>query len=301
MEWLKVLTLRCAFEAQESGELPGYLGSTVRGIMGHCFRRFVCHTPNVKCFRCDQREQCLYVKCFSNTGGTAGAVNPYTLHVHNQGKTQWKRGDVCTFDLTLFGNAAISANIYMDALMEMEHQGWGAMRIPFLLLRVTIPEYDRLVYDHGICWMRNLRPYEMKMQERNAGKVLVVFDTPVRIVSGKKLFDQLPFEMLIRFLYGRLHLLTKAYGQGPLPWLESELFQTASTITVHSQEWNNVSFSRYSINQLENRLDLPSKIGWALYEGNLTKVIPLLEAGKCVHVGKGATIGFGHYDLWYDQ
>ena len=29
--------------------------------------------------------------------------------------------------------------------------------------------------------------------------------------------------------------------------------------------------------------------------------VPILEAGKFLRVGKGATIGFGHYEISYDK
>ncbi len=105
------------------GTLPPYLGSTVRGILGHCFRKFECTELNKKCFTCDKRDRCLYVKYFSNTGKEGGAVNPYVIHALKDGQSEWKEGDECIFDLTLFGRAAEEANIYLDALMAMEKIG----------------------------------------------------------------------------------------------------------------------------------------------------------------------------------
>lgn len=74
-EFLKIITLRATYECQTVGYLPPYLGSTVRGILGHCIRDFCCNRQGEKCFRCERKEDCLYVQCFSNTGGEAGAVN----------------------------------------------------------------------------------------------------------------------------------------------------------------------------------------------------------------------------------
>lgn len=83
-EFLKIITLGATYECQTGGSLPFYLGSTVRGILGHCIREFCCSNQGEKCFLCEKRNDCLYVQCFSNTGGEAGAVNPYTLYVHNE-------------------------------------------------------------------------------------------------------------------------------------------------------------------------------------------------------------------------
>lgn len=63
-EYLKVTTLEAVFTAREAGRLPEYLGSTIRGILGHCFRDFVCDMRATKCFACEKQSGCLYVRNF---------------------------------------------------------------------------------------------------------------------------------------------------------------------------------------------------------------------------------------------
>lgn len=135
-EFIHIVTLQAMFECQKDGKLPPYLGSTIRGIMGHCIRDFYCDCPAVKCFQCNKKNECFYVQYFSNTGGEAGAINPYTLYVHGNGKTNWKKGDICIFELTIFGKAAEQVYIYFDALKAMEDKGWGSERLPFRLIQV---------------------------------------------------------------------------------------------------------------------------------------------------------------------
>lgn len=43
-EFIKAITLRTTYECQSSGSLPGYMGSTIRGILGHCIRDFYCQS-----------------------------------------------------------------------------------------------------------------------------------------------------------------------------------------------------------------------------------------------------------------
>ena len=135
-EFIKILTLRATYECQEEGRLPSYLGSTIRGILGHCIRDFCCDFPDKRCFQCEKKDNCLYVQCFSNTGGEAGAVNPYVLYVHGEGRERWKKGDLCVFDLTLLGSGTERAGIYLDALQAAEKRGWGAARLSFRLMQV---------------------------------------------------------------------------------------------------------------------------------------------------------------------
>lgn len=299
-EFMTVVTLRVVFAAQGSGHLPEYLGSTIRGIMGHCFREFVCNTPDARCIQCEERCSCSYVRSFSNTGGEGGAINPFVLYPHTRDKTDWKPGDECMFDLTLFGHGADQPQIYMDALIGMAKRGWGSDRIPFTLKRITDSDTCRLLYVDGNTWLRNLTPHVMKIREGNARAALVSFRTPVRIVSGGELFSELPFHVLMRFLAGRFSLLTQVCTDYVVEWEQEEMLKRAKQITTACQEWRKVDFTRYSMNQKNHKLELPAQIGWALYEGNLAPFVPYLEAGRYLQVGKSTTIGFGHYDVYYD-
>lgn len=299
-EFLPVVTLRAVYESRGEGHLPEYLGSTVRGIIGHCFRDFVCDTPGLKCLDCERKDNCSFVQNFSNTGGKGGAINPFVLYVHTQGRTEWKTGDECIFDQTLFGHAALQPHIYLDALQKMEKKGWGAERIPFSIKRVCDYDNGTLLLAGKQSWLRNLTPHSMIIQERNAGTVLVVFDTPTRIVSGKKLFSSLPFSTLIQFILRRFLLVTQVCTGRETAWEGDSVFREAEAVKIVEEEWKTVNFSRYSMNQTGNKLELPGQKGWVLYEGDLSQFVPILEAGKYLHVGKNSTIGFGHYQLFYE-
>lgn len=299
-DFLQVITLKVVFSAQKPGNLPPYLGSTIRGILGHCFREFVCHTPEVKCFCCEQRADCLYVRNFSNTGGEGGAINPFVIHSVTEGKTQWEVGDDCIFELNIFGRSALSPGIYLDALIAMQQKGWGVERIPFTLKSITETDSGKLIYAAGRTWGRNLIQHPMKIECRTSKAALIAFDTPVRIVSGKGLFDDLPFQQLIRFLVRRFSLVTQVYTDYTLDWNLEELLEKASEVRTLAQEWNTINFTRYSMNHKDNKLELPSKKGWALYEGAMSSFVPILEVGKYLQVGKNTTIGFGHFEVFYD-
>lgn len=300
-EFIKIITLRASFECQEKGCLPAYLGSAIRGILGHCIREFCCEYPMEKCFRCGKRDACIYVQCFSNTGGEAGAVNPYTLYVYGSGKERWEKGDVCTFDLTLFGTGAEHAGVYLDALQAAEQKGWGAARLKFRLMQVTEPDSGKVIYAGGRTWIRNLTPRALNITQRKASCAVLHFDTPLRIVSGQQLFQKLPFDTMIQFLIRRITLLTTAYTEFRMEWEEEELLDKAKEIRTLSESWREIPFSRYSMNQKEGKLELPGRTGWIIYEGDLSRFVPILEAGRYLRVGKDATIGFGHYEISYDR
>lgn len=300
-EFIHIVTLQAMFECQKDGKLPPYLGSTIRGIMGHCIRDFYCDCPAVKCFQCNKKNECFYVQYFSNTGGEAGAINPYTLYVHGNGKTNWKKGDICIFELTIFGKAAEQVYIYFDALKAMEDKGWGSERLPFRLIQVMDAVSERLIYAGGRSWMRNLTPVPLKIEARNASHAFVHFDTLLRIVSGDQLFTSLPFRTFMQFLIRRISLVTAVCTGYEVKWEEDKLLECAQNIRIQAEEWREVPFVRYSMNQKNGKLELPARTGWVLYEGDLSQFVPFLEVGKYLRIGKGATIGFGHYEISYDR
>lgn len=298
---LKIVIMRVTFKALKRGNLPPYLGSTVRGIMGHCIRDFECTEPDLKCIQCQKKDTCLYVKYFSNTGKDGGAINPYTIHVIKDGKTEWREGDECEFDLTLYGYAAEQPGIYLDAIISMQKCGWGAEKIPFQLNRIVNKQTNQLIYAQGKTWIRNLGNYEIKAEERDAKCVLVSFDTPLRIVKGKELCNLPTFSDLIRFICGRMSLISQVCGNQKIEWNEQAILEQSEKINIADSKLRFVDFKRYSINQKDNRLELPAVEGFIIYEGNLRYLVPILEAGKQFHVGKNATIGFGHYETYYDK
>lgn len=299
-EHMKLVTLRASYIAEQDGELPPYLGSTIRGLLGHSIRSFDCTYTKNKCFLCGRRTECIYARCFCSTGNAGGAVNPFVIFPHTTGKTMWKKGEICTFDLTIIGEITGQSAVFLDALREMEKLGWGARRLSFRLTRIEDPVSNTLVYCADRLWMRNLKIRPLSCTEKVARAALVIFDTPTRIVTGNKELESIPFSVLIRSIGRRIALLSQGYC-GQVPELNDEIYALAGQVKTADEVWNRIEFRRYSMNQKEGKLELPAVTGWALYEGELDLFTPILEAGRWLHVGKNSTHGFGHFDVMYDR
>ena len=301
-DYISLLKFRAVFAARGGGVLPDFLGSTIRGVFGHCMREFACRyqEETLPCHQCRERKGCLYALCFSSAGGEAGAVNPFVLYPLIQGKTQWREGDRCAFDLTVIGDMTGQSGIFLHGLRAMETKGWGAARIPFALEHILDPTSGRILYAGSRVWNANIRSRPFTWEPRKAKSALVQFDTPVRVVHSQELCQSLDFETLIRFISRRVALLTKAYTDQILEWDES-LYTEAARVRTVQEEWRSVPFTRYSMTQKGERLDLPAITGWALYEGDLEPFVPILEVGALLQVGKNTTHGFGHYTVSYDQ
>lgn len=297
---IKTLTLRAIYEAQGKGSLPPYLGSTIRGVIGHRLREFACHYPDMKCHLCHLAKECSYALHFCSPGNDAGAVNPYVIRPLVRDKLHWQTGDSLPFDITLIGYTADQAGLFIDALQDDKSQGWGAGRMPFRLQQIIDPLRQTLIWNDGKAWLRNCRPEPLQLGERRAHAAIVRFDSPVRLLVSQQLRRAISFADLIQSLSRRLALLSHAYTGHRLQWDEEALLEEAGKIRTAAQQWREVDFKRYSINRT-NKLALPGIEGWARYEGDLTPFTPILAAGERLHIGKNATIGFGHYSVSYDQ
>lgn len=299
-EHIKVMTLRAVFIANSKGRLPPYLGSTIRGLIGHCIRDFVCSYPDVKCYRCELSDNCAYAQNFCSPGHVAGSVNPFVIRPLTRDKKEWLPGDQCQFDITLIGYSSEQSGLFVDALQEMQSRGWGAGRMPFVLHQVIDPIRGTLIWHEDKLWMRNCQPQPMNCQFRQARTAVVRFETPVRVLTNRKLRQSLSFADLIQSITRRIALLSHAFTGHKLEWDEQSMLKDAQSIRTTAQKWHTVQFSRYSINR-KDKLELPAIEGWARYEGDLTPFTPILEAGQRLHVGKNPTIGFGKYQVYYDQ
>lgn len=297
---LELLTMRAYFQAQEDGLLPPFLGSTIRGILGHTLREFACIAPNEKCHLCRHAPGCDYAQHFCTPGHEAGAVNPFVIYVPVRGKKQWYEGETCVFDITLIGKSVESAGLFLDALQAMSEHGWGARKMRFKLEQVTNPQTGQLIWCGGRTWLRNIRPEPLDLGERQARSILIRFNSPTRIMVRRQVCQELTFPHIVQAVSRRIALLSHAYAGVPLSWDEEALLRDAARIQAVEEYWTNIEFSRYSINR-PDKLELPAIEGWARYEGDLEPFTAILEAGQRLHIGKNATHGFGHYELFYDR
>ena len=295
---LKFIKLRIIFRAEESGRLPPFLGSTVRGILGHSMRNLVCVAPNVKCHLCEYVTDCDYATYFNPPGSFAGSIKPYVIHVPIRDKVNWYKGDLLSFDLTFFGKSTTAIDYYMAGILGMEKYGWGAQRLKFSLQQVVNISDQSLVWSGGETWWHHMKAFSINDEGRFTNSVLLRFTSPTRIVVKQNLVKQLEFKHIIRSIMTRIKLLLHGYAGVVLEWDEEKLLTDAQAIKTVEEAWEFEDFKRYS-RTYNRQLRLPSIMGYARYEGDITPFTPLLEIGQLLQIGKNTTHGFGHYDLYY--
>src|SRR5690625_880267 len=295
---LPIIKLRATFRAEENGQLPPYLGSMIRGVLGHAMRDLVCIAPNVPCHVCDFAKECDYATYFNPPGTFAGSVKPYVIHVPIREKTKWNKGDLLTFDITFFGYTTTEAEYYIEGLLSMEEYGFGARRLKFSLEQVVNLYDQTLIWSGGETWFHHLQPFIINEEGRRSNSVFLRFNSPTRILISRRLIKKLQFEHVIRSILTRVKLLLHAYAGVELEWNEDAILEEARQIRTVEENWQFVDFKRYS-RTYNRKLGLPSITGYARYEGDITPFTPLLEIGQLIQIGKNTTHGFGNYELYY--
>lgn len=295
---LQFIKLRATFRAEESGRLPPFLGSMIRGILGHSMRNLVCIAPNVPCHLCEHAPGCDYATYFNPPGNVAGSVKPYVVHVPIRDKVNWYAGELITFDITFFGHATTATDYYLTGILGMEEYGWGARRLKFSLQEIVNVNDQTLVWSGGETWYHHLKSFSINETGRETNSVLVRFTSPTRILVRRKLLQRLSFEHIIRSIMTRIELLLHGFADVVLEWNEEAMLADAREVITVEEEWEFVDFKRYS-RTYNRQLSLPSIMGHARFEGDITPFTSLLEIGQLLQIGKNTTHGFGHYDFYY--
>lgn len=293
-----VFTLR----ACEPADLPGFLGSTLRGAFGHALKKRTClKTPSICNDGCYSPGGCVYHQMFEvgqprphpNFRQPDDFQHPYLLVLPPvpgaRNRQEFQRDDSLTFGMTLIGCGTDFQAPMIEAVRLMGAYGLGVARSVFELESVTSPD-DQLTTLGTLIAQRlaELQPPE---------QVTIRLKTPARIRFGKKLQFQLPCSILVRALARRISALAAFHGHEPLNLDTEDLTRLASEVkTVAAQiRWRD--WERYS-NRQETKMKLGGMVGKITYSGSeLAGLLPLLVAGEVVHVGKATTFGLGRYEL----
>jgi len=269
------LILDFEFAAKEPVPLPAYMGSALRGAMGHEFLRCCCNKPAPDCSECS--HICVYPQFFSRIDRSKNPKdtlpNPYVFYHHGDGH----RSDRLRFSMTIFGNGIEHSDFVIQMIKSGCANGLTVKRIPFLLESVSDCKCAIFV-DTG----------------ESAREVSLCFDTPLQIrTSGAGVVWSLSFEVLMRNIIRRMRML----GVAEIPVAqESDLLRKANDIAVISNSLKPYYMERYS-NRKKARLSLSGLTGTVTFSGELSEFMPFLRAGELLHVGKACPMGLGHYSI----
>lgn len=308
---------RFTVEAVEEMALPEYLGSTLRGGLGHIFRKIACPGSRLK-GECPIPAQCPYHLIFEpSPPPDAPALRnleeiprPFVIAPPLASGPVYPASATFSFELTLIGKAVPFLPYFIVAFKELGNQGLGRARKKFRLTRIALvdPRSDRAepIYTAGDELVRTREAKVTLADCRSLAASLLTagglttltlsFLTPTRLKYQDHFVETPEFHIVFRSLLRRLSALALFHCGTKLEVEYRGFITQAQTVQLVQNETKWVDWERYSSRQRE-RMFFGGLIGWATYAGDFRPFLPYLLFGQWTHVGKNTTFGLGRYEV----
>jgi hypothetical protein len=304
---------RVVFEAREPLDLPGYLGSTLRGAFGHAFRAVAC--PSRIDDPCPIPLQCPYHLTFETSPPPgSGALRtheeiprPFVIAPEDsepagddgQARRMFQRGDEVSFELVLIGRAIEFFPYFVVALRELNRIGRGQQAVQLRRIDAldakthqSRPVYTAL--ENLVRGSADSISLEECAGAPPARPLTIEFLTQTRLKHEGRFVRTPEFQILFRRLLGRLSSLSRFHCGAPLDADFRALIESAAAIRLTQDYTKWTRWQRYSSRQ-DRRMEWEGIVGRATYEGDFAPFWKFLRFGQYVHMGHGATFGLGRY------
>lgn len=306
---------RVRFQALEGLDLPGYLGSTLRGAFGHAFRAVAC--PSRIDEPCPIPSQCPYHLIFE----TSPPPGSDALRTHDEiprpfviapadsegaangdpARRLFERGDEVSFELVLIGRAQEFFPYFVVALREVNRIGRGRQAVELQRIDAldATSNDSRAVYVASENIVRgsaeSISLEECAVAAPNR-PITIEFLTQTRLKHEGKFVRTPEFRILFRRLLGRLSSLSRFHCGAPLEVDFRALIDQSASIRLTHDDTKWTRWQRYSSRQ-GRRIEWEGIVGRATYEGDFAPFWKHLMFGQFVHIGHGATFGLGRYRI----
>ena len=256
--------LHFTFLPRDPVELPRFMGSALRGIMG---RQFLTHGNSGA-----------YSELFSRVCEKSHDTPPNPYIIYHVGLTPRLAHEPLRFEVKLIGTAARFTEDVICALTDGCASGIAAGRHRFDLESVV---------EENV-------PIFQTESSFSGNQISLYFDTPLQIrTSQSGVMWKLDFELLIRNIQRRLKLFAIVDEDEKYA---DELAQRAKKIQITRSDMNPYYMERWS-NRTESHKSLSGLVGEVWFEGALDEFIPYLRAGSIINAGKACTMGLGHFSI----
>ena len=320
--------LQAEYRTERACELPGYLGSTLRGALGQELRAVSCVEPDSPCAVCRHPDRCAAGALFDDppavsavspprpaeaegphgdTGGRAGGFDrprAYVLVPPPWRRGTYASGETIRLGVTLAGRARVWYPWVVAAMAGIGRRGFGVGRHPWTLVRIGAVGHDGglIEIDHGTAGVATVVP-ELEATRivadgpPPAPRAVVVLVTAADLRQKGRRLDRLDGPTFFRRLIRRIGTMVETYGNPPADVRGFDyhaLGSMADQVVVEDQHVFLQTWERYS-NRREGKHPLTGLVGRALLTGIPEPLWPYLVLGQWVHLGKGASFGQGCY------
>lgn len=288
---ISCLPLKVFLTALQRAELPPYLGSTLRGVLGQAMLQ-------------TDKEACAFLyrngeESDIDTGKVV--VKPYMIIPPETRipQTVIEQGEKLEFELLLFGSAAEYVSSVVSALEQLHRFGLGARRYRFDLSKILNSQTQRIIWRKGQYFKEAVTAAIIQGDElQNVTGAVVKICTPLRIRHGGRMVKKVSFQTLIRNITNRIIAITERYGGWADQKESDRLLALAEKVRIVNEEIKVEKLERYS-NRTNGKMDFSGLIGTIEYEGNLTPFVPWLYAAQRLHIGRNTTFGMGKIQVYF--
>lgn len=291
--------------------LPAYKGSTFRGGFGVAFKKVVCVFRQKECRNCTLNKECPYFYIFETAGLDNDRLfpgekyeaipHPFVLEPPLEDKEIYQPDDLISFDLILIGKALKYVLYFIMAFEYLGEIGIGRGRGKFKLVEVKCG--SEKIYSGEERTLTTIKSAKAEIPEEFDSethlKQSVVLDclTPIRIKHARDFVSLIEFYVLVTNLLRRMALLNFYHGSRNKPvWDHKKWIGSAKNVIIKESSLRWVDWERYSHRQ-KAKMKLGGVLGRVVYEGDIKKFLPLVQAGEIFHVGKGTSFGLGQYKI----
>jgi len=283
-----------AFAPDGDVRLQPYSGSVWRGAFGFALKRLVCVMRLRPCEGCPLAAVCVFPRFFGSDP-EYDEPRPYVLAPEPTPPGGWVRaGQPFRVRLTLLGSAEAAAPYMMQAVLEGAAHGLTRRRVPFVCLSVTSSGSATATIAgrlHGI------EPIDLQPPPAPPA-VRLRITTPLRLrLSGDLVTGQsLTAGQLIGAILRRARLLGVVVPAAISPNVREQ----ACALAWQEPRFGWLETTRFSSRQ-QTRMQLGGIVGEARLDLRATPDLwPWLWLASILHVGKGASMGFGRIELHAD-
>lgn len=251
----------------------------LRSALGSALRQVMCPTPLRKCESCRQRRECKFLGVWQPTRGdeTRGPEHrtpPWVIECSQEPES---------LDITvrLFGSAVLDAWQWRVALELAAARGLGRAKKRYRAIAQPRQTPPRRLSE--LCQVR----------EPGWGALRIDLTSPLRLVHGGVAITAAPpFSLLVGAIERRARLAVLSWlGRSAEP-ITAANRSLARSVEIVADETRRVLLRRYSSRQ-EQAMSLTALEGRIEYSPGWEVFWPLLRLAPPLHVGKGATLGFG--------
>ncbi len=295
------------------GFISDFAGSMMRGSLFSALRSLVCLTKSETCKGCIVWDQCSYSFFFDSPSVKVDSVikagdsipHPYIIEMPFPHRHYIEKGKTINFNIVLIGKSIVFLPHLICAILRMCEKGIGRDKIILQLDSVSLEkeggesmkifENNKLI-EHKVVYKAN----NFFQDEKDASKITLRFETPVRIKHRGRLCTRLEFDILIKNILRRISLLSIYYGDeeaGDIPDFDIQrLIKRAASVRVSRCRMGWVDIGRYSSAQ-KMEMQLGGIKGRISFEGDLREFIPFIKLAEILHIGKNTSFGLGKYTI----